>query len=180
MKKLITLLMAIAMMFALVACGSEEPAAETTTETPAVEETTEEATEEATEETTEEATEEATEETTEEATEETTEETTEEYYSQDLVITNSLGFDIYELYIATSEDEEWGEDLLGESIFAADEVLEFTTDVVGTADATWDIKVVDSEGTEVEFYGANFSEATIMDINMGADGATPTVDMIAE
>ncbi len=164
MKKLLTILLALTMIFTLAACGAEEaPAPATADEAPA-------ATEEAPV---------AEEAPVEEATEETAEEEVaeEEYFSQDVTITNSTGVEIYELYITPSEQEDFGSDLLGESTFPADTSLEFTTDAVGTADATWDILIVDMEGTEVVFSGANFSASSIVDINMGADGATPTISM---
>ncbi len=174
MKKLLMLLLALTMMLTFVACSEEEapaPAEEpAATEEPAAEEPAEEpaAEEPAAEEPATDAAEE------EPAAEEAGEE---EYFSQDLTITNSTGFEIYELYITPSTQEDFGPDLLGEDIFAVDGVLEFTTDSVGTADATWDIRAVDGEGNAVDFMGANFSTSTTLDINMGEDGATPTITM---
>lgn len=99
----------------------------------------------------------------------------EEYFSQDLDITNATGVAILEVYISTSDDNMWGEDMLGEEIFPAGETLHFSTELTGTADATWDIKIVDEDGDEVVFEGVSFSSASALTLHWGEDGATPTV-----
>ncbi len=96
-------------------------------------------------------------------------------YSQHIIITNSTGFDIYELYITPTSQETFGEDLLGEDIFPGGETFEFESDVQTALDETWDIFIVDSEGNGIPFFGVNFSESVIIEIGMGEDGATPTV-----
>ncbi len=158
MKKLLTLMLALIMMLTLVACGSGEP--EPANEAPNTTEMGPDGNQPVAE-----------------LPEEAHVTNDEEYYSQDVTITNSTGFEIFELYITPSTQEEFGEDLLGESTFPTGTALEFTTDAVGTADATWDIRAVDGEGTAVDFMGANFSVSTTLDITMGEDGATPTISL---
>ncbi|GEM_PF-940374 len=159
MKKNLKLMAAAALcMAALTACGGGKSAsADPTTEAPV---TTEAPTTEA------------------ETTAETTEavvETEAEYYSQDVYITNSTGVTIMELYISSADSNDWGEDLLGGEVFAADETVLFTPDVVGTADAAWDIMIIDEDEDEVTFEDINLSSATALELHWGADGQTPTV-----
>lgn len=99
----------------------------------------------------------------------------ESYYSQDLDITNGTGVTIMELYISLSNENNWGEDMLGEDVFQADETMHFSTELVGMDETTWDIKIVDEDGDEVVFEGINFSSAVGLVLNWGEDGATPTV-----
>lgn len=101
----------------------------------------------------------------------------EEYFSQDVNITNDTGVDIVELYISPSDDDMWGEDLLAGETFAAGETVRFTPDLVGTADATWDICIVDADGDEVVFEGVNLSTSTNLSLHWGQDGKSPTVTM---
>lgn len=103
--------------------------------------------------------------------------TEEEYYLQDVSITNSTGVAIVELYISPSESDDWGSDLLNGEAFAADETVMFKPDVVGTADATWDILVVDEDGDEITFTDINLSSATALELHWGEDGETPTVSI---
>ena len=103
----------------------------------------------------------------------------EEYFSQDLSFRNDTGITIMELYISPSEENHWGEDLMGDDVFSEGEVLDFTTDLVGTADTTWDVKIIDEDGDEVVFTGINFSIATSVSLNWGADGQTPTAESFA-
>lgn len=101
----------------------------------------------------------------------------EQYYSQDLDITNATGVTIIELYISPSDDENWGDDMLEGNAFLADETMHFSTELVGTADATWDIMIVDEDGDEVVFEGIDFSSSVELILHWGEDGATPTVTM---
>ncbi len=101
----------------------------------------------------------------------------EEYFSQDLDITNATGVAIIEMYISPSQEDNWGEDMLGGNIFEADKTLHFSTELVGTASAGWDILIIDEDGDEVTFENINFSSASELTLHWGADGQTPTVDM---
>lgn len=105
------------------------------------------------------------------------EESEEEYYNQDLDITNGTGVAILEMYISPADDEYWGEDMLGGDVFPTDETMHFSTELVGTVDATWDIKIVDEDGDEVVFEGVDFSSSVELVLHWGADGVTPTVTM---
>lgn len=98
-------------------------------------------------------------------------------YSQDLDITNGTGVAINEVYISMSDDTNWGEDMLGNRVFAAGDTLRFTTEVVGNEYTLWDIRIIDADGDEVIFEGVDFSASEELNLNWGSDGRTPTVTM---
>lgn len=163
MKKILVLMTTAALcLFSMTACGDKTTAADTTTEaeTTAAAETTEQATTEA-----------ATEATTQRVKE------VEEQFSQDVFIKNSTGVAITELYFSLSDEDNWGEDMLAGQSFGAGTTLEFTTDIVGTADTMWDVLIVDEDGDEVFFRDINLSSLTDLELHWGVDGQTPTVTM---
>lgn len=98
-------------------------------------------------------------------------------YSQDLDIINGTGVEIHQVYISLSDDDNWGEEMLGDSIFAVGDSLHFSTDFLGDEDSLWDIKIIDEDGDEVIFEGVDFSSSTELNLNWGSDGQTPTVTM---
>jgi len=59
-------------------------------------------------------------------------------------VTNNTGFDIYFLYISHEDDEDWGDDVLG------DEILEdgssISIDLEGYSSSIFDIKAEDEDG----------------------------------
>jgi hypothetical protein len=100
-----------------------------------------------------------------------------EVYSQNVQITNSMGITIVETYMSVSETDDWEEDMLAGETWADGEIMEFTTDMLGSADQTWDIMVVDDAGNEMTFYEINLSAAAALEFVWGEDGTTPTVSI---
>ncbi len=132
-KRIAALLFGTMLALTLSACGSDEEA--TTTEEPAAEET---------------------------ASEDAAEDGAEEIIEVPVSVVNGTGVEIAELYVSGGSVDEWGEDLLGSETMPSGTYL----DLVFTVDANnleWDIMIVDTEGTSVEFMGIDISE-------MPADG----------
>jgi len=79
--------------------------------------------------------------------------------AQDFLLYNRTGVDIYALYVAPSESEEWGDDLMEgevlldggelEIVFAPDEDSEL-----------WDVMVEDQEGNALYWRDINLFTAT--------------------
>ena len=131
MKKLMCLLIALSLICCLcAACGGKE-AAPVSQPAPAVEPAQKAAPEEA----------------------------EEQILELSVTIENKTGVDIHQLYATSANLDEWGDDILGDEVLAADEMLE-TTFNIGADDMKWDLKMIDSEGTEIELLGLDFSDCS--------------------
>lgn len=62
----------------------------------------------------------------------------------DLELVNDSSWDIYEIYLAPSEDDEWGPDQLGEDVLESGESLTLTEIPCGD----YDILLIDEDGDE--------------------------------
>lgn len=62
----------------------------------------------------------------------------------DLEFVNDSSWDIYEIYLAPSEDDEWGPDQLGDDVLESGESLTLTDIPCGD----YDILLVDEDGDE--------------------------------
>ena len=76
-------------------------------------------------------------------------------FANDLILNNKSKYDIHELYVSKSKMSEWGPDQLRKDTIDADK--KFTLHNVG--DGTYDLKVVDEDGTECTIEDANFDES---------------------
>jgi hypothetical protein len=79
----------------------------------------------------------------------------------DFKLINKTGLIIAELYLSTSDDDEWGEDVLGKDILKdAEEVdIEFSS---RETKCIWDLKIVDEDEDEVEWTKINLCEASVI------------------
>lgn len=76
----------------------------------------------------------------------------------DFTLHNKSGYVIVELYVSPSNDEEWGEDILGQDVIGDDESADITF-TRGEASCNWDLKIVDDEEDEVTWTGLNLCQA---------------------
>lgn len=67
---------------------------------------------------------------------------------QDFTLVNKTGFEIYSVYVAPSDVEEWGEDILGRDTLANGESVDIHFSRKEKA-KYWDLKVEDSDGNYV-------------------------------
>ena len=57
----------------------------------------------------------------------------EEYYSHDFDLTNDTGVAIHELYVSPTDEDNWGENLMGQGVIKHGVTLRFSSYLVGNA-----------------------------------------------
>lgn len=72
--------------------------------------------------------------------------------TQDFILINKTGIDIHSVYIAPSEADDWGDDVMEADILAAGESVEIVFSSAEDADV-WDIRVEDGSGEALEWQG---------------------------
>ena len=73
---------------------------------------------------------------------------------------NQTDFEFAEMYFASGAADNWGENILGDTPLAIGSVVTYTDALTYSSDNTvWDMKVVDAEGNNVEFNGADMTVA---------------------
>lgn len=85
-----------------------------------------------------------------------------EFISASLSIENETNFDFVELYFTAGDDEDWGEDILGEdSPLAVGESITFYDAVTYVPESGFycDLRAVDVDGNSVDFEGLDISFA---------------------
>ena len=81
-------------------------------------------------------------------------------FALELIIVNKSEYDIHELYVSKSHSSKWGPDQLRKDTIDAGE--KFTLRNVDPG--TYDLKVVDEDGTECVIEDADFDESKIWTI----------------
>lgn len=76
----------------------------------------------------------------------------------DFTLVNKSGYVIVELYVSPSDDEEWGEDILGRDVLGDDESAAITFSRSETT-CNWDLKIVDEDEDEVTWTSLNLCTA---------------------
>ena len=77
--------------------------------------------------------------------------------AQDFTLVNRTGLRIVELYISTSETDEWEEDVLGVDVLEDGASVNIHFSAKEQA-KHWDLKIVDSDGDEVVWTNLNLLE----------------------
>ena len=82
---------------------------------------------------------------------------------------NDTEYDIHEVYVSSSDSEDWEEDILDEDILPAGERLNvnFYTD---SRKRYWDLRVVDEEGDENVFEHFDLSRVHTIILSYNEDG----------
>lgn len=78
----------------------------------------------------------------------------------ELIINNKSEYDIHELYISRSKSSKWGPDQLRKDTIDAGEKFTLRSIDAGT----YDLKIVDEDGTECVIEEADFDESKIWTI----------------
>lgn len=90
---------------------------------------------------------------------------------QDFTLVNKTGLTVSELYVSASDDEEWGEDVLGADVLSDGEKVKI--EFVGKEkQCVWDLKIVDDEEDEVVWDEINLCKA--QEITLKYEGKKPT------
>lgn len=76
----------------------------------------------------------------------------------DFTLVNKTGVDIAQVFVSASDVDNWEEDLLGAEEILADGGRLNVRFTPGAAAELWDIRVVDEEGTAIDFTGLDLTE----------------------
>jgi hypothetical protein len=90
---------------------------------------------------------------------------------QDFVLVNRTGLTISEFYVSPSNDDEWGEDVLGRDTLASGEQLEISFSRK-EKECVWDLKIVDEDEDEITWEDINLCKAT--EITLKYENKKPT------
>jgi hypothetical protein len=89
----------------------------------------------------------------------------------DFTLVNKTGLVIVELYISTTKDDKWGEDVLGKDVLKDDEKVDIKFSSKETS-CRWDLKIVDEDKDDVEWEDFNLCE--ISEITLMYEKGKPT------
>ena len=90
---------------------------------------------------------------------------------QDFTLVNKTGLTINELYVSPSNDDEWGEDVLGADILANGAKVEIEFARKEKA-CKWDLKIVDEDEDDIVWEDIDLCKAS--EITLKYEGKKPT------
>ena len=93
---------------------------------------------------------------------------------QDFTLHNNTGVEIHALFISPNSADEWEEDILGQDTLANEESLEIHFGRKEKA-KLWDLKIVDKEGTSIEWENLNLLEISEVTLHFKDGKATAEV-----
>jgi hypothetical protein len=77
--------------------------------------------------------------------------------AQDFMLVNQTGVEIDKLYIGPHDQDEWGEDILGQDTLPSGQSVEIKFSRKEKA-AMWDLKIEDKQGNSIEWENLNLLE----------------------
>ncbi|HEX8175849.1 MAG TPA: hypothetical protein VF543_12080 [Pyrinomonadaceae bacterium] len=77
--------------------------------------------------------------------------------AQDFTLVNQTGVEIDKLYIGPHDQDEWGEDILGQDTLPSGQSVEIKFSRKEKA-AMWDLKIEDKQGNSIEWENLNLLE----------------------
>lgn len=93
-----------------------------------------------------------------------------EEFNPDFTIRNKMGYDIHEVYVSESDDDDWGDDCLDEDTIIEDgERCEISFET-NSRHRWWDLRIVDEEGDEVIFEHFDLSQVRVITLYYDDDG----------
>ncbi len=95
--------------------------------------------------------------------------------SQDFMLVNKTGIEIYALYVTPHSAKEWGEDILGVDTLAAGETLDITFSRKERA-KLWDLRIEDEDGNSIEWENINLLEIASVTLYYNNKKATAIFD----
>ena len=93
--------------------------------------------------------------------------------NQDFTLKNATGVEIDKLYVSPHDKDDWEEDVLGRDTLPSGQSVNITFSPKEKA-AMWDLKVVDKEGTSIEWANLNLME--ISEITLHFENGKPTAE----
>src|SRR5688500_2217467 len=91
--------------------------------------------------------------------------------TQDFTLVNKTGLAVNELYVSPSNDDEWGEDVLGQDILKNGEKVEIEFARKEKA-CKWDLKIVDEDDDPIVWEDIDLCKAS--EITLLYEGKKPT------
>lgn len=95
--------------------------------------------------------------------------------SQDFVLVNKTGVEIYALYVSPHSENVWGEDILEADTMLANETYDITFSRSERA-KYWDLRVEDSEGNYIVWESLNLLEISKVTLYYRNGKATAVVE----
>ena len=92
----------------------------------------------------------------------------------DFTLVNDTGLTINEFYVSPSNDNEWGEDVLGRDVLNHGERLDITFSRKET-ECMWDIKIVDADKDDVIWEDINLCKASEITLQYKGKHATALI-----
>jgi len=89
----------------------------------------------------------------------------------DFTLVNKTGLTIMEVYLSPTNEDEWGEDVMGKDVLGNSEKVDITFSS-GETECNWDLKIVDEDDDEVEWSKLNLCTAN--EITLMYEGKRPT------
>ncbi|MBM3776798.1 MAG: hypothetical protein FJW23_00985 [Acidimicrobiia bacterium] len=89
----------------------------------------------------------------------------------DFRLVNQTGFVIVELYVSPTNAKSWEEDILGEDVLPHNRAVDIRFSR-SEKSCTWDMKIVDEDGDEVEWTNLDLCEAS--EVTLRYERGTPT------
>lgn len=89
----------------------------------------------------------------------------------DFTLVNKTRYVVVELYLSTTTDDEWGEDVLGTDILKSGEKVDIKFSSAET-ECNWDLKIVDEDDDEVVWKKLNLCTAS--EITLVYEDGKPT------
>ena len=93
---------------------------------------------------------------------------------QDFKLNNKTGVEINALYVSPADQNEWGEDILGQDTLAAGASVEIEFSPKEEA-AKWDLRVEDKKGNSIEWTDLDLTE--ISEVILHYDGGKATAEV---
>ncbi len=94
----------------------------------------------------------------------------------DFTLYNETGYDIDFVYVAPADDDEWGEDVLGEGQLADGESVEITFDkdyeaaMLALNVDKYDLRIEYADGNEEEYYDLRLEDITNLTLSVDGEG----------
>lgn len=80
--------------------------------------------------------------------------------TQDFMLVNQTGVEIYSLYLSETTNDDWEEDVLGDRVLPHGSRLDINFH--GRNACMWDMLITDSDDNEIEWTAINLCEASVV------------------
>ena len=92
-----------------------------------------------------------------------------EEFDPDFTLVNRSGYEIHEVYVSESDNDDWEEDILGEDILEDGERMNINFSTTSRK-RYWDLKTVDEEGDEEVYERFDLSRIRKITVYYNEDG----------